>query len=71
MAPPQTGDATMVGCTACVCCVTEKKIVTANAGDRPGVGGGERFLVVSSFVLVSFWVFFFFGGFLWDLLNFE
>ena len=36
--PPQrNGDATMVGCTACVCCVTDSQIITANAGDRQSV----------------------------------
>lgn len=42
--PPQrNGDATMVGCTACVCCVTDAQIITANAGDSRAVlcSGGE------------------------------
>ncbi|CAL1155710.1 unnamed protein product [Cladocopium goreaui] len=34
---PRNGDATMVGCTACVCCVTSTQIVTANAGDSRAV----------------------------------
>ncbi|CAJ1344614.1 unnamed protein product [Effrenium voratum] len=37
MPSPRNGDAHMVGCTACVCCVTERQIVTANAGDSRAV----------------------------------
>ncbi|CAK9041513.1 unnamed protein product [Durusdinium trenchii] len=36
MASP-SGDATMVGCTACVCCITDAQIITANAGDSRAV----------------------------------
>ncbi|CAE7372036.1 unnamed protein product [Symbiodinium natans] len=34
---PRTADAHNAGCTACVCCITDTQIVTANAGDSRAV----------------------------------
>ena len=33
----RSGDATMVGCTACVCSITELQVIVANAGDSRAV----------------------------------
>eukprot|EP00439_Symbiodinium_sp_Y106_P067654 s3114_g11.t1 len=35
--PPRNGDAHSAGCTACVCCITDTQIITANAGDSRAV----------------------------------